>query len=360
MSDEPRQPPRYEPWGAVQPATPQARDETEPAVGGRELAYTDAIREALAQAMTLDERVFVMGQDVDAPPAMFGTTRDLAGEFGPQRCFDTPLAENAMMGVAVGAALAGMRPCYLHNRPDFLVLALDQLCNHAAKYHYTFGGRVHVPMVVWACTGRGWGSASQHSQALQGLLMHVPGLKLVMPCTPFDAKGLLLAAIEDPNPVLVLEHRFNFRHRGPVPEPPFTLPLGKGVIRREGDDVTLVAVSHMVHEALDAARVLAGEGVEAQVVDLRSLRPLDEELVLAAVARTGRAVIADCGWKTAGVTAEIAALLAEQGFDSLRAPVQRVACPDVPTPAGYTLEDAFYVGRDHIVAAARRTLGGAQ
>lgn len=339
---------RHEPWlsGTEPPPAPGGAE------GERVLSYTEAIREALAVAMAHDPAVFVMGQDVDAPPAMFGTTRDLARDFGPSRCFDTPLAEAAMMGVAVGAALEGMRPVFMHNRPDFLLVAADQLLNHAAKFRMTFGGKVHVPLVVWACTGRGWGGASQHSQALQGLFMHPPGLKLVMPSTPADAKGLMLSAIADPDPVLILEHRLCFRHPGPVPAGDHRVPIGQGVVRRPGRDLSIVTISHMVHDALAAADFLAEHGLQAEVVDLRSLVPLDRDLLRQTVARTGRVVLADCGWRTGGVTAELAAVVAEDCFAQLRAPVRRVACPDLPHPAGHVLEEAFYVGRDDIVAAA--------
>ncbi len=324
---------------------------------GRVISYSEAVREALDQALSLDRSVFVMGQGVDDPTGMFGCTKDLHRKFGADRVFDTPLAETALTGVAVGAAMAGQRPVYFHNRPDFLFLASDQLINHAAKWHYMFGGRVSVPLVVWACIGRGWGSAAQHSQAVQGFFTHAPGLKVVMPSTCFDAKGLLLAAIADPNPVLIMEHRFNFKNRGLVPPEPYTVPIGKGVVRRRGRDLTIVSISHMVAESYAAAETLAAEGVAAEVIDLRTARPIDEDLVLDSVARTGRLLIAECGWKTGGLTAEVAAMVAEKGFDLLRGPVARVAAPDVPTPAGYTLEAAFYPGQAQVVAAAKRILG---
>ncbi|MBN1470136.1 MAG: alpha-ketoacid dehydrogenase subunit beta, partial [Syntrophaceae bacterium] len=220
---------------------------------GRVIHYHEAVREALQQAMRQNRRVFIMGQGVDDPDGMFGATKDLHLEFGRERVFDTPLSENALTGVSIGAALAGMRPIYFHNRPDFLLLAMDQLVNHAAKWSYMFGGAKNVPLVVWACIGRGWGGAAQHSQALQGLFMHVPGLKLVMPATCYDAKGLMLSAIADQNPVLIIDHRYNFNHQGFVPSEPYTVPIGKGVIRRKGSDVTVVAVSHLVIEAIEAA-----------------------------------------------------------------------------------------------------------
>lgn len=318
---------------------------------GRLLGYSEAIREALQFALKQDKSVFIMGQGVDDPVGMFGATKDLHLEFGRERVFDTPLSEGSLMGVAVGAALAGQRPVYFHNRPDFLLLAMDQLVNHAAKWSYMFGGAKNVPLVVWACIGRGWGGAAQHSQALQGLFMHIPGLKLVMPSTCYDAKGLMLAAIHDPNPVLIIDHRFNFNYRGFVPPEPYMVPVSKGVIRRKGRDVTVVAVSHLVVDAFNAAEDTAAEGIEAEVIDPRTLRPLDEEIILNSVAKTGRLIVADCDWKTGGVTAEIAAMVAEKGFSCLKAPVKRIACPDLPTPAACSLEEAYYIGKEDIKKA---------
>jgi acetoin:2,6-dichlorophenolindophenol oxidoreductase subunit beta len=342
------------PWSKIKPELNEPEFEQETTLlQGRRIPYPEAVREALDYALGVDQNVFVMGQGVDDPAGMFGTTLNLHLKYGSDRVFDTPLAEDALMGVCVGAALGGMRPVYFHNRPDFLLLAMDQLVNHASKWHYMFGGSVKVPMVVWACIGRGWGSAAQHSQALQGLFMHIPGLKLIMPSTCYDAKGLMLAAIADNNPVVIIEHRFNFRNNGFVPEDPYMVPIGKGVVRRRGRDLTIVAVSHMVTEAYAAATELARDGIEAEIVDPRTLRPLDTEIILTSVAKTGRVIIADTGWKTGGVTAEISALIAEKGFEFLKGPILRVAAPDVPTPAGHTLEEAFYVGKNELVGAAR-------
>lgn len=345
------------PWSKIKPEYDEPDFLQESKENYRRVNYADAIHEALDQALSLDPRVFVMGQGVDDPGGMFGTTVNLHKKYGGDRVFDTPLAENGLTGIAIGAALGGMRPVYFHNRPDFLLLTMDQLVNHAAKWRYMFGGAVNVPLVVWACIGRGWGSAAQHSQALQGLFMHIPGLKLVMPSTCYDAKGLMLAAIADDNPVIILEHRFNFKNKGFVPADIYQVPLGKGIVRKTGRDITLVAVSHMATEAFKAAEELAKEGIEAEVIDLRTLRPLDEEIVLSSIEKTGRVVIADIGWKTGGVTAELAAMVAEKGFSFLKAPVRRVASPDVPTPAGYTLERAFYIGMPEILQAARELIG---
>jgi acetoin:2,6-dichlorophenolindophenol oxidoreductase subunit beta len=345
------------PWSKIKPELQEPEFVLTSRTDGRRISYAESIREALDQSLELDPSVFLMGQGVDDPAGMFGATLNLHRKFG-KRVFDTPLAENGLMGIAVGAALGGLRPVYFHNRPDFLLLALDQLANHAAKWHYMFGGAVSVPLVVWACIGRGWGSGAQHSQALQGLFMHLPGLKLAMPATCYDAKGLLVSAIADPNPVLILEHRFNFRQQGFAPENLYGVPFGKGVIRRPGRDVTIVAISHMVLEAFQAAEELSRMGIEAEVIDPRTLRPLDEELILSSVARTGRMVVADCGWRTCGAASEIMAVIAEKGFSYLKAPVRRVTTPDVPTPAGFTLENGFYPGSAEIIAAARELTQG--
>jgi pyruvate dehydrogenase E1 component beta subunit len=227
-------------------------------------------------------------------------------------------------------------------RVDFLPLSLDQIANHAAKWHYMFGGRVNVPITIRAIIGRGWGSAAQHSQSLQALFCHIPGLKVVMPATPYDAKGLLLSSLYDNNPVIFIEHRWLYEHIGHVPENQFRVPLSKGLVRRAGKDLTIVAVSLMVFEAIKAAEHLAEEGIDAEVIDLRTLKPMDTDLV-----------VADTGWKEGGLSAEVSAKVAEEAFSFLKAPPVRVALPDVPTPASHVLEEAFYQGRDDIIKAAR-------
>ena len=339
------------PWSKIKPELNEPDFNNVTGKDNRIIPYAEAIREAADQALSLDADVFIMGQGVDDPSSMFGATLNLHEKYGGERVFDTPLSENGLTGIAVGAAIGGMRPVYFHNRPDFLLLAMDQIVNHASKWYFMSGGAVNVPLVIWACIGRGWGSAAQHSQALQGLFMHIPGLKLVMPATCYDAKGLMLSSIADNNPVIIFEHRYNFRHKGFVPEEPYRVPIGKGIVRKPGEDITILAASYMVTEAYNAAWELAKDSIDAEVVDLRTLRPLDEELVLTSVKKTGRAVVVDTGWKTGGITGEISALIVEKGFAFLKAPVLRVACPDVPTPAGYTLEEAFYAGMSEIVMA---------
>jgi pyruvate dehydrogenase E1 component beta subunit len=320
---------------------------------GRVVSYGQAINEALTLALDHDPTVFVLGQGVDDPSAMFGTTRGLQAKFGRDRVFDSPLSEEGMMGVSAGAAMNGMRPVFMHNRPDFVLLAMNQLVTHAAKFHFMDNGQTTVPMVVWAAIGRGWGSGAQHSQAIQGILLGVPGIKIVMPSTPYDAKGLLLSAILDNNPVCVFEHRWLMRKDGVVPEGFYRVPLGKGIRRRDGGDVSIVGASHAIELGLQAAKMLADEGIEADVIDLRTIKPLDEHIILESLEKTGRLVVVDTGWMKGGVCAEVGCLAAEKGFAFLNAPVARVGLPDIPAPAGYTLEQFYYPDAARIATAAR-------
>lgn len=320
---------------------------------GRVITYAQAINEALVLALEHDPGVFVLGQGVDDPTAMFGTTKGLQGRFGPARVFDTPLSEEGMMGVSTGAAMNGMRPVFMHNRPDFVLLAFNQLVTHAAKFHFMDNGQTTVPMVVWAAIGRGWGSGAQHSQAIQGMLLGVPGLKILMPSTPYDAKGLLLSAILDDNPVCVFEHRWLMRKDGVVPEGIYRVPIGKGICRREGRDVTIAGASHAIELGMQAAKLLADEGIDAEVIDLRTIKPMDEAIVLDSLRKTGRIVAVDTAWEKGGVCAEIGCLAAEKGYHYLKGPVARVGLPDIPTPAGYTLEQFYYPDAARIAQAAR-------
>jgi pyruvate/2-oxoglutarate/acetoin dehydrogenase E1 component len=321
---------------------------------GRVLSYAQAINEALTIALESDPGVFVLGQGVDDPTAMFGTTKGLQKQFGVDRIFDTPLSEEAMMGVSAGAAMNGMRPVFMHNRPDFVLLAFNQLVTHAAKFHFMDNGQTNVPMVVWAAIGRGWGSGAQHSQAIHGMLLGVPGLKIVMPSTPYDAKGLLISSILDNNPVCVFEHRWLMKKDGVVPDGFYRVPIGKGIYRRRGNDVTIVGASHAIELGFQAANQLAGEGIEADVIDLRTIKPLDEHIVLESLHKTGRIVVVDTAWMKGGVCAEIGCLAAEKGFADLKAPVVRIGLPDVPTPAGYTLEQFYYPDAARIANAVRQ------
>jgi pyruvate dehydrogenase E1 component beta subunit len=249
--------------------------------------------------------------------------------------------------------MTGMRPVLIHMRVDFLPMAMDQMVNHVAKWSYMTGGRTKVPLVIRAIIGRGWGSAAQHSQSLHALFAHIPGLRVALPSSPYDAKGMVLGSIADGVPTLIIEHRWLFDRRGIVPEDPYAAPLGKAAILRTGSHVTLAGVSLMVHELLEAAEQLAPEGVEAEVIDLRSVRPLDEEVIAASVRKTGRLVIADTGWRACGISAEVAAIAAERAWDRLKAPVRRICVADCPTPASPVLEQAYYPGVAEIMAAVR-------
>lgn len=309
---------------------------------GRIISYKDAIFEALDQSMLRDARVFIMGEGVDDSGGIFGTTKGLHEKYGKSRVFDIPIAENSLTGVAAGAAIAGMRPVLVHSRMDFLIISLDQLVNHACKWSYMFGGKVKAPIVVRTISARGWGSGAQHSQCIQGMLMNVPGLKIATPATPYDAKGLLLSSIIDNNPVLFVEHRWLYKTMGSVPETLYSIPFGKGLVRRKGSDITIVAVSYMVIEALKAAEKLQAENIFVEVIDLRTIKPIDEDIIFESLAKTGKLIITDTGCKTGGVASEISALVAEKALHLLKKPIVRVCCPDVPTPASDILEKEYY------------------
>jgi len=322
----------------------------------RSLSYSLAINEALHQMMEADRSVFLIGQGVKSPWYVGNTCQGLLKRFGAQRVIDTPVSENAMTGVAVGAAIAGMKPVVVHPRVDFMLYAMDPIINEAANWRYMCGGRSSVPAVFWGIINRGGEQAAQHSQALHGLFAQIPGLKVVMPATPYDAKGLMIAAIKDPDPVVFIDDRWLYGQTESVPETTYEVPIGKAVVRRQGADLTIAAISYMVSESLGAAGALAHEGIEAEVLDLRTAKPLDEETLLESVQRTGRLVVADVGWVTGGFAAEIAARVTEKGFRHLKAPVKRVALPDVPAPASRALEQVYYRTAQDIVKAAKELL----
>jgi pyruvate/2-oxoglutarate/acetoin dehydrogenase E1 component len=325
----------------------------------RELTYAEAIREGLAQAMEADPRVFTLGEDIGVYGGAFGVTGDLVHRFGTERVIDTPISELGIAGAAVGAAITGMRPVLEFQFSDFVTLAMEQIVNQAAKIRFMFGGKASVPMVVRMPAGSGTGAAAQHSQSLEAWFAHVPGLKVVQPATPHDAKGLLLAAIDDPNPVLIFEHKLLYRTRGPVPLAPYRVPIGKAEIRRRGSTATVVATSIMVSRALEAAEMLAGEGIDAEVIDLRSLRPLDRPTLIESVRRTGRLLVVHEGVQTLGIGAEISALIAESdAFDFLDAPIRRLGGRDTPLPYNPVLEKAAVPQVPDIVVALRALAEG--
>ncbi|GAA5128228.1 alpha-ketoacid dehydrogenase subunit beta [Pseudonocardia adelaidensis] len=324
------------------------------AAGLREMTYAEAVRETLADLMETDERVFLMGEDIGVYGGAFGVTTGLLERFGRERVRDTPISEIAIVGAGVGAALCGMRPVVELQFSDFVTCAMDQIVNQAAKIHFMLGGAARVPLVIRAPAGSGTGAAAQHSQSLEAWFAHVPGLKVVMPATPADAMGLLRAAVADPNPVLVLEHKLLYRERGPVPLG-HHLPLGTATIRRRGTDLTIVATSVMVGRSLAAAEELAADGIETTVVDPRTITPLDEATILGEVAATGKALLVQEAPRTGGFVAEIVARIAESDtFHALRAPVVRLCGLDVPMPYAPELEKAAVPQVPDIVTAARR------
>jgi acetoin:2,6-dichlorophenolindophenol oxidoreductase subunit beta len=323
----------------------------------RQLKFFQAINEATDLCMAKDPSVYIMGLGVPDPKGIFGTTVGLQHKYGPDRVMDIPTAENGLTGVALGSALIGMRPIITHQRIDFALLAIEQMVNQAAKWHYMFGGQTAVPLVIRMIIGRGWGQGPQHSQSLQAWFAHVPGLKVVMPVTPHDAKGMLISSIEDNNPVIFLEHRWLYDIYGEVPEGVYRVPLGQGRIARKGNHLTIAATSYMVLEALRAAELLAESRIQVEIIDIRTLRPLDKALILESVKKTGHLLVADTGWKTGGFAGEVLAIVAEEAFDRLKGPPQRLALADCPTPSTPALAQFCYPRAVDIVRCAGRMLG---
>lgn len=308
----------------------------------RELSYALAINEAFHQLMEQDDRVFILGQGVLNPWYVGTTAKDLDKRFGAARVIDPPVSENGMNGVVIGAALAGMRPVTIHPRLDFLLMGLEQIINEASNWSYVFGGQISCPMVVRGIINRGGEQGAQHSQAIQAFFMHVPGLKVVMPATPYDAKGLLVSAVKDDNPVVYIDDRWLYEETGDVPTEMYTVPLGKANTLRTGTDVSIVATSYMVREALNAANELAETGIGAEVVDVRSLKPLDVDHICSSVKKTGHVIVADAAWRSAGAAAEIAQRISEEAFKDLKSAPRRVTLPDVPAPSSRAEERAYY------------------
>jgi pyruvate dehydrogenase E1 component beta subunit len=308
----------------------------------RSLRYWEAISEATVQCMEADPSIFLTGIGVDDFKGMFGTTSEAYRRFGAARVFDIPNGENAMTGIAIGAAAVGKRPLVVHPRNDFMFLCMDQLCNLAAKWRYMYGGKAGVPVVFRGIVGRGWGQGATHSQSLQAVFAHFPGLYVATPASPADAKGLLVSALRGTGPVVLLENRALYELEEDVPEEPVAIPFGKGRIVRPGKDVTIVGASLMAYEAARAAEILADHGVDAEVMDPRSIRPFDEAMLLESIKKTGRLVVADTSWASCGFSAEVAAVAVEKGWEYLKGPVRRVTPPDCPAPVSRPLEDAFH------------------
>jgi len=322
----------------------------------RKLNYLDAIREAMQQSMQQDENVFVYGEGIDIASGPFGVPLNLAKEFGDDRIIDVPLSEPATTGLGVGAAINGMRPIMVHFRIDFTLMTLDQIVNQASKLSYGFGGNLKCPMVIKVTIGRGWGQGPNHSQSFHSTFAHFPGLKVVLPSNPYDAKGLMIESIKDNNPVIFIEHKLLFNQEVEVPEEMYSIPLGKGKVVREGKEVTIVAYSSMVHDALKAADELSKEGIDAEVIDLRTSYPLDVDIIAESVKKTGKLVIADIDWLFCGITSEISATIVEKYFHYLKAPIKRIGLPHAPHPVSYSLEDVFYPNHENIIKSVKEIM----
>ena len=320
----------------------------------RKLSYSDTINETLDHLLATDNKILLIGQGVKSPWYVGSTCNGLYDKYGKERVLDTPISENGITGVAVGAAIVGMKPIIVHPRMDFMLYAFDPIINQAANWHYMSGGSSNVPVLFWGIINRGGEQAAQHSQSLYSVFAHMPGLKVITPSTPFDVKGLLISAIKDPNPVLFVDDRWLYNITDYVPEEPYEVPIGKGIIRREGRDVSIISFSYAVHETLKAAEKLASNDIEAEVVDLRSIKPYDKEIILESVKKTGRLIIVDASWKTGGFSAEISAFVAENALEYLKSPVLRVCLPDVPAPSSGVLEEEYYITHDKIVKAAMK------
>ena len=323
----------------------------------RQLTYAQALNEAVDVCLGRDPKVYLLGLGVPDPIGVFGTTTGLREKHGADRVFDMPIAENAMQGVALGSALVGMRPVMTHMRLEFAMMAMDQICNQAAKWHYMFGGQSAVPMTMRMIVGRGWGQGPQHSQSLHNWFAHIPGLKVVMPTTPYDAKGMLIASIEDNNPVVFIEHRWLHNIHGNVPEGHYTVPIGVPKRVREGKDVTVVSLSYSTLDAMKADKILQADGIEIDLIDLRTISPLDDTMILESVARTGRLVVVDPGTLTGGFAGEIVARVVDKAFNHLKAAPVRVALPDCPTPTSRALSNYYYPTPQHVVGAVRKVMG---
>jgi len=323
----------------------------------REISYKEAVSEALKEELKRDPDVFLMGEDIGIYGGCFGVTPGFMEEFGPERIRETPISESTFTGAAVGAAIGGMRPVVEIMFSDFVTLCSDQLINHAAKYRFLTGGQVKIPMVLRTPAGSGTGAAAQHSQCLEAMFTHIPGLKVIMPSTPYDVKGLLKAAIRDDNPVVFFEHKLLYKYKGHVPEEDYVLPIGKADIKREGNDVTIVTYSLMVHKALNAAKELEKEGISVEVVDLRTLKPFDKETIINSVKKTGKIIVVHEAYKTGGFGGEIASSITEsEAFYYLDAPVKRVAGVDMPIPYTPDMERQVVPSEFDIINAVKELM----
>jgi acetoin:2,6-dichlorophenolindophenol oxidoreductase subunit beta len=323
----------------------------------RTATFCDALNEAIVQEMERDPRVFVYGIGAPDHKKIFGSTANILERFGPARCIDTPISEDCMTGFGLGAAINGLRPIHIHIRVDFLLLTMNQLANMVSSFHYGSGGRIPVPLVIRAVVGRGWGQGYQHSKTMHSTFAHIPGLKVVTPTTVADAKGLMVSAIRDDNPVLMLEHRWLYWQQGELPEGDFSIPLGTPNLLRRGSDITIIATSWMNVEAMKAAQILERRGVSVEVVDPRTLAPLEDAMLVESASKTGHCIVADNDWVFCGYGAEIAARIAEKCFGRLKSPVTRIGFAHTPCPTVRTLENAFYPNAVQVIRAVEAKLG---
>lgn len=323
----------------------------------RTATFCEALNEATVQEMARDDRVFVYGIGVPDHKKIFGSTENILEQFGPARCVDTPISEDCMTGFGLGAAINGLRPIHIHIRVDFLLLAMNQLANMVSSFSYGSAGRMQVPMVIRAVVGRGWGQGYQHSKTMHSAFAHIPGLKVVAPTTVADAKGLLVSAIRDDNPVLVIEHRWLYWQQGNLPDGDYTVRIGEPNVIRKGSDITIIATSWMNVEAVKAAEILARRGVQVEIVDPRTLAPLEDEMLVASVEKTGHCIVADNDWSYCGFGAEVAARIAEKCFGRLKSPVTRVGFAHVPCPTSRHLENEFYPNAVQLIRAVEAKLG---
>jgi pyruvate dehydrogenase E1 component beta subunit len=317
----------------------------------REISFLEALNEALRQEMERDPAVIVMGEDVGVYGGVFGVTKGLLEKFGFERVIDTPISEAGFIGAAVGAAATGLRPVVELMFVDFFGVAMDQIYNQAAKMRYMFGGKIKVPITIRTTIGGGLSAAAQHSQVLYSIFAHVPGLKVVVPSTPYDAKGLLISSIRDDNPVMFFEHKLLYPIKGPVPEEPYAIPLGKADVKREGSDVTVIGLALTVHQALEAADILAKEGISVEVIDPRTIVPFDKEAILKSVRKTGKVVIVDEDYDRCGFASWVAAIIADEAFEYLDAPIKRVTTPNIPIPFSPPLEKHILPSTEKIIRA---------
>jgi len=322
----------------------------------RIINFCDALNEGIDQEMERDPSVFIYGLGVPDHKRIFGSTKGLLEKYGRQRVFDTPLSEDSLLGFGLGAAINGLRPINVHIRVDFLLLAMNQLVNMIPGYSYMVGGKVKVPIVIRAVVGRGWGQGFQHSKSLHSYFAHIPGLKVIMPTTPYDAKGLMIAAIRENNPVVCIEHRWLYWAEGQVPESPYEVPIGTSHIIHPGEDITVLAASWMAVEALKAAEIMAKIGITVEVIDLRTISPLDDTLAVTSVNKTGHCIVADNDWTYCGVSAEVAAHISEKCFSNLKTPVTRIGWKHTPCPTVRCLENEFYANAIDIIREIERKL----